>query len=227
MFSNVYKYTCFIVLLFLASCKSYVNLGATITELRKAKHGEILSSNLVIEISRCKDRETEMPSDDVFKLQKQIPWVFQGAQYVKCVRENFESYAFFTIPIAVDKKADKEPVDSGILNLVLHENGLGNDNGAIVISVPNTLKNKLNKLKKSNRFMNPFDDLKINFQLNNDSGKLYTFTILGGYLDDEPYQLGSFDNKGGKMLLSYNGYAAEALVKGEPLYLVYSANSDN
>ncbi len=62
----------------------------------------MVKGNIDIEVSSCNDYEdSRKESKNLIELKQKVPTIFKNAEYVECYRKKFDSYAHFTIPVAV------------------------------------------------------------------------------------------------------------------------------
>jgi len=149
-----------------------------------------------------------MPSDDIFKLQKQIPYVFKGAEYIQCNKYQLKSYALFKLPANIDNVQDGKAVDEQVINLAYFPNETGARD--LTVYIPPKLKNSINELVKSNVYISSSDIL-ISLIIDSE-GKSLSFTVIGAYIDKKPVQLEKYDSNGDKFMITIPSYGLEKML---------------
>src|SRR5690606_31909791 len=65
---------------------------------------------LYLEVAGCHDFEdSRKPSSAVIEAQQKVPAIFADAQYEECFSKQMDSFARFTVPIALNKDNGIEP----------------------------------------------------------------------------------------------------------------------
>ncbi|MDX7989238.1 hypothetical protein FE392_18310 [Xenorhabdus sp. 12] len=160
--------------LVLSGCKVDVETKVNTDDLTSAEH-KLVQGNINVEVSSCTNYEdSRQESKDLIKLKQQIPTIFADAKYVECYRKNFDSYAHFTIPVAVG---------------VFPDNGqLGNKAEVYILSQKKAYagaviqKNVLAKIKKAQKDMMGKLDIRMSVILEKGSKPVPTLISLGTYM---------------------------------------------
>lgn len=159
-------------MLALVGCKTKVYAPVTYSEIFGEPQTKI--GALVVEVPACKDRSDKFDSNSLIEAKQKVPYVFPKAEYIKCERERFESFAFFKVPFQVGGTADN----------------CGKDKVCIYHSRNNKYANALigedilNKAKELGNIKG--DDLKFNLLFDNDSGREINMLIVASYIEDNP-----------------------------------------
>lgn len=197
--------------IFLISCKTEIAVPVKLSDFDKKEKSVQIVGGMSMEVSSCKDRGSDMPSDDIFKLQKQIPYVFKGAKYIKCKKRKFKSYALFMLPANIDNIKDGKTVDEQVINLTYFPNESGKR--SLNVYIPPKLRSAINKLIKSNMYINA-DDIMLTLEIDSE-GKSLSYTVVGAYLDGDPVQVGSYKNNGGKFEITIPSYGLKQMLKSK------------
>ncbi|PHM68899.1 hypothetical protein [Xenorhabdus sp. KJ12.1] len=159
--------------LILSGCKVDVETKVNTDDLTSVEH-KLVKGNIDIEVSSCNDYEdSRKESKNVIELKKKIPTIFKNAEYVECYRKKFDSYAHFTIPVAVG---------------VSPENGLSHDADVFILSHQKTYagalipKDVLDRIKKAQKDMMGKLDIRMTIILERGSKPVPTLVSLGTYL---------------------------------------------
>jgi|GEM_PF-4706410 len=143
-------------------------------------------AELTMEITRCEDRETKKISQDLFKLKSQLPFVFEGSQFVSCEQKSFMSTAKFLIPINYDVNNDGKFVNNNQINLSYFSyQNTGPKN--LIISIPPELQEKVQTLIDSEMFFDS-NDLAINIGIQGNKEK-HDLSLYGIYSGDHYLQV--------------------------------------
>lgn len=196
----------------MTGCKTTIELPVKLSDFEKKDSSIKINGAMAMEVTSCTQQNSDMPSDDIFKLQKQIPYVFKGAKYIECKKQRFKSYALFKIPANIDNVKNGKPVDDQVINLSFFpasENG-GRD---LNVSIPLKLGASINNLIKSNLHVQA-SDISMSLMIDPE-GKKLAFTVVGAYLDGIPVQMGKYNNNGGSLKITIPAYGLEQMLKTE------------
>lgn len=91
--------------LILVGCKTKVYAPVTHSEI----YGDpkLKMATLAVQVPSCTDSTDKFESSSVIKAKQRVPYIFPKAEYDKCYREDFDSYATFNIPFQVGGDADQ------------------------------------------------------------------------------------------------------------------------
>ncbi|WP_426575478.1 DUF7424 family protein (plasmid) [Xenorhabdus stockiae] len=159
--------------LILSGCKVDVETKVNTDDLTSVEH-KLVKGNIDIEVSSCNDYEdSRKESKNVIELKNKIPTIFKNAEYVECYRKKFDSYAHFTIPVAVG---------------VSPENGLSHDADVFILSHQKTYagalipKDVLDRIKKAQKDMMGKLDIRMTIILERGVKPVPTLINLGTYV---------------------------------------------
>lgn len=195
--------------IFLVGCKAEIEMPVKLSDFDKKEKSVQIVGAMAMEVTSCTERGTDMPSDDIFKLQKQIPYVFKGAEYVECKKHRFKSYALFKLPANIDNVKDGKAADEQVINLAFFPNESGDR--SLSVYIPPKLRESINKLIESNMYISA-SDIVMSLEIDPE-GKPMSFRVVGAYIDGEPVQVGSYDTKGGKFKITIPAYGLEQMLK--------------
>jgi len=169
-----------ISVLFITGCKTIINTEVSLTDLLESE-SKTISGDLYVEVTGCNSYEdSRNPSSALIRAQQTIPSVFNDAEYQECFTKKFDSFAHFTIPVALDKDKD------GKLLSEKHVNIIANHDTLLWVGIPSAIEDNIEKAK-SNNFGAGSMELKVNIRVINDTGKDFSFAVLSAYIDDQPH----------------------------------------
>lgn len=190
-------------LLALAGCKTIVYAPVTYSEI--FGNPQMKWGALVLEVPSCTDTTDKFESNSVIEAKQKVPYVFQKAEYVKCERKGFNSYATFKVPFQVGGIRDN----------------CGKDQVCVYRSRNNKYVNAfvgeeiLNKAKELGDIDG--DDLKFTLVFDNDTGKAVNWHVISAYVDgSEPITNGdiSINKDASNFLIILDNVASSRLLKG-------------
>jgi len=204
------KYYCIGLLLLLTGCKSHIGFPIKLSDFDSKKESIRIQGFMSIEVSSCIDSKTKIPSDDVFKLQNKIPYIFKESVYSHCEDEGMRSFAWFSIPANIDNLRNSKPVDDQIINLSFFPRKANPENRNLVILLAPKLKESISNLIESSDFAS-LDDISMTFEINT-GGKKLEFRVIGAYLEDTPVQYNTFSNKADTFNITIPPYGIKQMV---------------
>ncbi|MBD2798145.1 hypothetical protein ID856_16690 [Xenorhabdus sp. 18] len=160
--------------LVLSGCKVDVETKVNTDDLTSIEH-KLVKGDIDIEVSSCNDYEdSRKESKNLIELKQKVPTIFKNAEYVECYRKKFDSYAHFTIPVAVG---------------VLPDDGqLGNDADVFILSHQKAYagavipKDVLDRIKKAQKDMMGKLDIRMSIILERGTKPVPTLISLGTYM---------------------------------------------
>jgi|GEM_PF-645681 len=162
----------------LSGCDATIETQVSIKDILESK-SKFIAGDLYVEVSSCHDyKDSRKPSESLLKTQNIIPTVFKDAKYIECFSKEFDSLAHFSIPIALDKTLDEKMVSNE------HINVLSNDTTLLGIGIPQLLKSNIENAKSSGSGKL---NLKVNFEMHNDTNTKFKFGVLASYVNNKPY----------------------------------------
>lgn len=190
----------------LAGCKTTVETEVGLSDLLTAPTKQ-LAGNLLVEVPACESHEdSRRPSDVLVDVQQAVPGIFSDAKYAECYRKGFNSFARFSLPIFLDKDRDNKLASESHVNLV------SNDEGLLSVSVPKSVKAKLAAAQKKS----PVGALDLSFaiKVRNDTGKDFSFSAIGVFVDQKPHVFSTLTAKaGGTFVVVLSDVSAKAAVE--------------
>lgn len=193
----------------LVGCKTEMEVPVKLSDFTKTE-SVTTTGAMAIEIPSCTEPDSDMPSDSVFKLQKKIPYVFKGAEYIKCTKHDFKSYVVFKFPVNIDNVVDGKVIDEQMINLSYLAD---NDGHSLFVKIPPKLQESINTMIKSNMYSD-INDMQLSLNIDPE-GKKTNFSVIGAYLDGNPVQIGSFTNNGKEFKITIPAYGIERMLKSE------------
>ncbi len=186
------------LLLSLAACNANLETDIKISALLD-ETTETLDGRLTMEVAACQDyKDSRKPSSSLIQMQQNIPGILEGAKFTECYSKNFKSYAEFLVPISLDKVEDQKlPSDT---NFVI----LANNAPYTTFVIPKQLIQRIENAKKSNPLASSVD-LKVSFNITNDTDNDIPFRAYASYIDGAPHIAQSMNFPAGasvKILLS-------------------------
>ncbi|WP_340610356.1 DUF7424 family protein [Xenorhabdus bharatensis] len=159
--------------LILSGCKVDVETKVNTDDLTSVEH-KLVKGNIDIEVSSCNDYEdSRKESKNIIELKKKITTIFKNAEYIECYRKKFDSYAHFTIPVAVGVSPEK---------------GLSHDADVFILSHQKTYagalipKDVLDRIKKAQKDMMGKLDIRMTIILERGVKPVPTLINLGTYV---------------------------------------------
>lgn len=214
MFRLMIKCFLCLIIALLTGCKTEAEIPVRFSDFN-AKSTHKIQGKLIVEIPACKDYNSDMPSDSLFKIKQKLPYVFKGAKFENCFEKNFSSYALFSFPVSILKSKTNLNMAQDTINISFDKNKSGFE--SLFVFIPDKLRSSINKMIKSEIFIKK-SDLKITFALDPE-GKKGSFQIIGGYLNNKPVQFGIFNNNGEKFKVTIPSYGIDLLVSGDYKYI--------
>ena len=176
------------ITLLLVGCKATVETEVSLKDILESK-SKFIGGSLFVEVAGCDSHEdSRKPSNSVLKAQQTIPSIFSDAKYIECFSKKFDSFAHFSIPIALDKDRDDKFASD------LHVNIISNDKSLLNVGIPQAIKDNMDRVKANSFGANTFD-LKVNIKINNDTGKDFPFQVVSAYVEGQPYVYGDLTSK--------------------------------
>ncbi|PHM33556.1 hypothetical protein Xmau_04515 [Xenorhabdus mauleonii] len=160
--------------LVLSGCKVDVETKVNTDDLTSVEH-KLVQGDINVEVSSCANYDdSRQESKDLINLKQKIPTIFTEAKYVECYRKNFDSYAHFTIPVAVGVLPDGGQLGSKADVFILsHKEAYA---GAVIP------KNVLAKIKKAQKDMMGKLDIRMSVILEKGAKPVPTLISLGTYM---------------------------------------------
>ena len=210
------KILLFIFPLLLIGCKTTIEIPVKLSDFDKKDPSVQIVGLMNMEITSCTERGTDMPSDDVFKLQKKIPYIFKGAEYINCYDKNFRSHVLFKLPVNSDNVKDGKVIDEYMINLNYFP--VESASRLLNIYIPKKLGESINKLIKSNMYINA-SDIAITLEIDPEGYK-FPFTAIGVYIDGSPVQMDSYHSDGEKFKITIPTYGLHRMLNDEVFILM-------
>ncbi|CDG20362.1 conserved exported protein of unknown function [Xenorhabdus poinarii G6] len=158
----------------LSGCKVDVETKVNTDDLTSVDH-KVVKGDINVEVSSCTHYEdSRQDSKDLIKLKQKIPTIFTNAEYVECYRKNFDSYAHFTIPVAVGVLPDDGQLgDKADIFILSHQKTYA---GAVIP------KDVLDKIKKAQKDMMGKLNIRMSIILERGNKPVPTLISLGTYM---------------------------------------------
>ena len=172
--------------LFLSACKTEVEKEVSLSKLLNDPIS-VENAVLNVEVAGCNDfQDSRQPSQSLLDAQQKVPFVFTNATFKECYRQNFNSYAVFEIPIGVGvitEETQKNSLPEINLFSFKHEN----KSLPLGVMIKEGLKQRLNKLQKTEIMANAVD-FSVVLKVKNDlTDKNKNFRIVSSYVNNTPY----------------------------------------
>lgn len=178
-----------LLVLALAGCKATVETEVSLTDILESK-SKTIAGDLYVEVAACASYEdSRKPSDSLVKVQQNIPSIFEDAEYIECFSKEFDSFAHFGIPIALDKENDGKMASQSYVNII------SNSDALLMVGIPETIKRNMDRVRENSFGMSSFD-LQVNVRINNDTGDSFPFKVIASYIDGQPYVFGELTSSG-------------------------------
>jgi hypothetical protein len=166
-----------------AGCKATVETEVNLSEIL-GSNSKMIAGDLYAEVAGCDSYEdSRKPSESLVQAQRNVPSIFEGAEYVECFSKEFDSFARFNIPIALDTDGDDK------LSSQEHVNIISDDETLLMVGIPEAIKDNMERVKENSFGMSAFD-LEVNIKINNDTGEDFPFRVLSSYVDNKPHVIG-------------------------------------
>jgi len=205
-----------LIVLIVTGCKVNVETELNLSDILRSK-SKIITGNLYVEVAGCSSHEdSRNASRSVIKVGQTIPRVFKGAEYIECFTKKFDSFAHFSVPIAIDKDIDGKLSSEDYINIVSNEKRL------LGVAIPEVIRQNLERVKSESFGASSFD-LSVKIRINNDIGKPFPFKVISAYIDNKPYVWGELKSKEkGSFVVSLSDVSVdEALQNGVTDVLIY------
>lgn len=174
----------------LTGCDTRLETELNISDLTGTKPG-IVTGSVFVEVASCASYEdSRKPSESVLEAQKIVPEIFKDAAFEECFSRGMDSYARFSIPMALNHAPKNSPVSEKYVTIATTDKML------LKIIIPDTIRSGFDNLK-SRSFQFGSLNLEICFTITNDTDKDIPFMIVSAYVDDEPYVFGNLTLKKG------------------------------
>lgn len=186
--TGVWKTTAMVVItgLALAGCKTQIATKVTFSELENPDVAEVPGS-IRLEVSSCEHYEdSRQPSDSLVKAQEMMPRIFPDAEFQECYRQEFDSWAQFSLPIAIDHSDDGQAASESTVNL------LNVEGAPLSVVVPSALSQRIEEAESSASMVGSLD-LSMNIALKNDTGEPRPVQAFGVWIDGDPVVLDQFE----------------------------------
>jgi len=104
--------------LLITGCKATVETEVSLTDIQQSE-SKLINGDLYVEVAACNSYEdSRKPSDSLVRAKQNVPSIFNGAEFVECFSKEFDSFAHFSIPIALDKDEDGKMASDSHINLI-------------------------------------------------------------------------------------------------------------
>lgn len=199
-------------LIILSGCETEIEVPIKLSDFDKNERSIQVIGDMALEVTSCnKSGSSEMPSDDIFKLQTKIPYVFKGAKYISCEKIDYNSFAFFKVPVNIDNEKNEKVVDENVLNVSFFEST--NNERSLVVAIHPKLQNSIKELISSDIYAK-VDSMSITLAIDPE-GQKFSFMAYGIYLDGTPVQVNSFTNNGEKFKVKIPTYGIKHLLSND------------
>ncbi|WP_341666973.1 DUF7424 family protein [Alcaligenes sp. SDU_A2] len=169
----------FTLLALLAGCKTHISTEIKQSDLN-ASANKLIAGQLMIEVAGCNDyQDSRKPSSSVLDVQKMIPAIFSDATYVECFRQKMDSYARFSLPVALDVDRDDTIFSNDHINFRRDEHAL------LKVVIPKKVKERLDANTKRNLGSTNLD-LNFHIQLLNDTEQPLDFNAYAVFINGSP-----------------------------------------
>ena len=161
-------------------CKAPVEIGFNYSDLINVNPRTLLG-DLYVEIPSCNDySDSRLPSTSVIEAQRDIPYIFNGAEYVECFSKDFTSLVHFKIPVAVVKENDDKIASGSMVYLI------SNDNVILSLGIPKKIKENLEIIENRSFGMGSIEDISFTMEITNDTDESISCKALSCYIDEQP-----------------------------------------
>lgn len=178
----------------LSGCKTEFMSDVPLSALQDPEVEE-LPALVRLEVTSCAHYEdSRQPSDSLVKAQEMMPRIFPSAEFSECYRQDMDSWAEFNINFAIDRDDDPEAFASeDSLNITTTPDlPLG-------IAVPPAVMKRIEQAQSAEMMMGK---LRYAIYLNviNDSGEVFSPTVLSAWANGQPLTLNTVDIADGDTL---------------------------
>ncbi|EBI3714167.1 DUF7424 family protein [Salmonella enterica] len=95
------KYLPLCLVLALTGCKVDLSTTVDLADILSEQH-KATTADLNFEVAACNDyQDSRKESDSLVEMKAKVPTIFDGAEYVECYTQKFQSLAHFRIPVDV------------------------------------------------------------------------------------------------------------------------------
>lgn len=174
----------------LISCKVSIETQIDISELTDGKNNEI-NSDLYVEVPTCNNFEdSRKPSDSLIDAVQTVESTIKESKFVECFNKEFESFAHFKMPIAIDRIRDGKIASDD--NIIL----LSNESILLGAQIPPNLKNRIQKMESNSLGMHKLDNVKFKIKITNKNKKQFNYGAYSVFIDGVPNVANKFTNNG-------------------------------
>lgn len=159
-------------MLALAGCKTEVFAPVSYSEI--FGDPKIKMGGLAVEVPSCFDSSKKFESSSVIEAKQKVPYVFPKAEYVRCDRKGFDSFAIFWVPFQVGGTR-QDCKDDQVCVYKSRNNQFAN------AVIGTEILKKAKELGKIDG-----DDLRFYLGFNNDSGRDLDLWFYSAYVDGNP-----------------------------------------
>ncbi|ASG88403.1 DUF7424 family protein [Salmonella enterica] len=95
------KYLPLCLVLALTGCKVDLSTTVDLADVLSEQH-KATTADLNFEVAACNNYEdSRKESDSLIRMKAKVPTIFDGAEYVECYAQKFQSFAHFRVPVDV------------------------------------------------------------------------------------------------------------------------------
>ena len=201
---------------FIGGCKMTVETPVNLSDLLSGPT-KTLPSALYVEVAACADyQDSRKPSSSLVDIQKEIPGIFQDAEFVECFRKEMNSFASFSVPVYLDKDKDGKPASTNHINLG------SNDTVLLAVVVPEAIQKKMEAAKK--KMMGTSLDMRVDIKIKNDTGKDFKFDATSAFVDESPIiYSGMTAPKDAEFVVRLSDVSVQAAIRGTGAMVLYHA----
>ena len=197
--------------LLLAGCKTTVSTAVNYSDFFAP--AAYVNSKLSIEIPSCKDHDSDFDSNSLLEVKNRVPAVFPKAKFLRCRKNDFDSYAEFSIPIRVG--ATEKPCGNSDICIMPESK----DSTTVIATTSPEFRNGYKRLKSS---LSQTMETEIQINVTNNTSADIPLAITSMKIDGNPYHYRVFHlGKGQSADFTLSDVGTESILKGRKTVLFF------
>lgn len=174
---------CFVTLLL--GCKVEVQTEIAFSDLLNDGDSVLIPGEILVEVAACDDFEdSRQPSESLVEAQELIPRIFPDAEFVECYERMFESTAYFTTMIMLDKEPDQQFGSQSHVNIFA-----GGETFLMMVGMPESIRQSIEGA--GDESFVPLD-YGMTITIVNDTEERLPFSVVAAYVSGTPSVSGSW-----------------------------------
>ena len=200
----------------LVGCKIHIDIPIKMSMLKvgsttatPAASGPVINATLRAEIPSCHDfGDSRKPSSSLLETKSKIPSIFKGAEFKECYSKNFVTFAEFSVPVVLDKNKDGKFTSDDFINII------SLDRQILSVYIPRSIRTQLQLFRNDSFTADQLEPI-VSIYLENDIGRDVKAFLVGVYVSDEPFHMGTVTlHKNQTFVVRLSDVATDYAIKG-------------